>query len=336
MHEETLNLWEPKDQPQATFDYTALDEETRAFVQQKTEETHLYLGRTAASIVQVGQNLQAVKQRLGHGHFMAWLQAEFNMTHQTALNCIHVAERFGDKIKIILTLPSTVLYLLAQPSTSEAIVEQVERGELAPTLEAIKAARQAEQEANAQAEQANKRASLWQAQVTQTQESAQKTQETLQARIDALQAQRAQPPSPTIVTKEVEVIPTATQAELSALREQLATLTRERDALSKQAEILGEQARAATLHEDERPTAQVNAQWQHRTQEALHILSRLLIGWPTPLDAYHFRQEDWSRLSQIEEAARRLQHACVQLRETRDHIVSADVPTNETGEDNEP
>lgn len=324
MHEESLNLWEQKDQPQTTFDYTTLDEETRAFVQQKTEETHLYLGRTAASIVKVGQNLQAVKQRLGHGHFMDWLQAEFGMTHQTALNCIHVAERFGNKIKIILTLPSTVLYLLAQPSTSEAIVEQVERGELAPTLEAIKAARQAEQEAKAQAEQANKRASIWQSQITQTQESAQKTRETLQARIDALQAQLVQRPEPTVVTKEVEVIPPAMQTELSSLRKQLATLSKERDALSKQAEILGEQARAVALQEDERPTAQVNAQWQQRTQEALHILSRLLIGWPTPLDAYHFRQEDWSRLSQIEDYAQRLQSACTQLRQTVNRTVSAE------------
>jgi hypothetical protein len=335
IQEESPDLQEQENQIQTSFDYAALDEATRVFVQQKTEETHLYLGRTAASIVQVGQNLQAVKQRLGHGHFLAWLHAEFGMTYQTARNCMRVAERFGDKVKIILTLPSTVLYLLAQPSTSEAIIEQVESGELAPTVEAIKAARQAEQEAKAEAAQANQRASLWQAQATHTQENAQKTEDALQAQIDALQAQLVQRPEPEVMTKEVEVIPPATQAELSALREQVATLTSQRDALSKQAEILGEQARAAALHEDDRPREQVTAQWQRRTQETLHILSQLLISWPSPLDAYHFQPEDWRRLSQIEEYTSRLQSACAQLRETVNRTVSAQTPIHAAGEEHE-
>lgn len=232
-------------------------------------------------------------------------------------------------------MPSTVLYLLAQPSTSETIVEQVERGELAPTIEAIKAARQAEQEAKAQAEQASKRASLWQAQAAQTQEEAQRTQNALQSQIETLHKQLTHRPEPTVIAKTVEVIPPATQAELLALQEQVTTLTRERDALSKQAEILGEQARAAALQEESLPQEQANAQWQHRTQEALQILSRLLIGWPSPLDAYHFRPEDWRRLSQIEEYTSRLQSACTQLRETVKRTVSAETPPQTTGEEDE-
>jgi hypothetical protein len=152
----------------------------------------------------------------------------------------------------------------------------------------------------------------------------------LHHKLRSYQEQVHQQAEPKTIIKEV--VPKATEVELAALREKLRRLSQERDALSKQAEEQARQAQKATLQEDARPTAHMSTQWQRRTQETL----QLLIGWPSPLDADHFRHDDWRRLSQVEEAARRLQHACVQLRETRDRTVSADVPTNETGEDNEP
>ncbi|GHO92670.1 hypothetical protein KSF_027180 [Reticulibacter mediterranei] len=71
--EEDQALWEEIPEPPqeaVTFDYSTLNEETRAFVRQKTEETHLYLKRTTEAIVQIGHNLLAVQHRLGHGRFM--------------------------------------------------------------------------------------------------------------------------------------------------------------------------------------------------------------------------------------------------------------------------
>jgi hypothetical protein len=330
--EENQARWVDAPEPHnvVTFDYEALDDETRSFVQQKAAETHVYLKRTTEAIIQIGQNLLLVKQRLEHGYFMAWLQAEFGLTYQTARNYMRVAERLGDNVKIILTLPSYVLYLPAQPSTSQSIIEQVEAGHLPPTPEAIKAARQAEQAANVQAEQAAPPPSLWQEQAKLAEARWLEQQQALQAQISALQEQVHQQAEPKTIIKEV--VPKATEVELAALREKLRRLSQERDALSKQAEEQARQAQKATLQEDARPTAHMSTQWQRRTQETL----QLLIGWPSPLDADHFRHDDWRRLSQVEEAARRLQHACVQLRETRDRTVSADVPTNETGEDNEP
>ncbi|GHO98638.1 hypothetical protein KSF_086860 [Reticulibacter mediterranei] len=315
-----------------TFDYSALDEETRIFVQQKTEETHVYLKRTTETIVQIGHNLLTVQQRLGHGRFMAWLQAEFAMNYYTAHNCMLVASRFGDKFRNFQNFPASVLYLLAQPSISENIIAQVEAGHLAPTLGAIKAAKQAEHAANVQAKQ-------------QAQSNTPDEQEQTQERVLHHQHEPDVPPQheapplmqqaePRTIIKEV--VPKATEVELAALREKLRRLSQERDALSKQAEEQARHAQAAALQEEERPTAHMNAQWQRRTQEALQILSQLLIGWPSPLDADHFGHDDWKRLSQVEEAVNRLQHACAQLRETRDRTVSADIPTNETGEDNGP
>ncbi|GHO96625.1 hypothetical protein KSF_066730 [Reticulibacter mediterranei] len=323
MQEETLDLWQAQDQPQATFDYATLDGETRAFVQQKAEETHTYLKRTAEDIVQVGQNLLAVKQRLGHGHFMAWLQAEFGMSYHTALNCIRVAERFGGKVRTVLTLPSKVLYLLAQPSTSETIIQQVENGVLPPNLEAIRAAREAERLAKAEAEQERRTASLWQEELEAMRARAQQEQTDLQKQIDTLHTAMKQRVEAQIQTKEV--VPPAIQAQVEALQQKVTTLTQQRDALSKQAEVLGAQAREAAIHQDEEATRgrHMRLQWRTNAEEALQAISRLLIQWPTPLDAYHFEEGDWSKLAQIEEQMERLQQASLQLRQTVERTVIA-------------
>jgi Protein of unknown function (DUF3102) len=81
----------------APFDYHALDAETRQFVLQKADETHGLLKRTAEHILHIGQNLQAVKEKLPHGQFLLWVETEFEMSRWTARNFIHVAEKLEDK-----------------------------------------------------------------------------------------------------------------------------------------------------------------------------------------------------------------------------------------------
>ena len=66
------------------FCYDDLDAETRAFVQQKADEIHSQLKRTAAGVINIGQNLKAVKKRLRKeygrkGYFLPWLKAEFDL-----------------------------------------------------------------------------------------------------------------------------------------------------------------------------------------------------------------------------------------------------------------
>jgi hypothetical protein len=79
------------------FDYQTLDAETRQFVQQKADETHGLLKRTAEHILRVGQNLKAVKEKLPHGQFLLWVETEFEMSRWTANNFIHVADKLEDK-----------------------------------------------------------------------------------------------------------------------------------------------------------------------------------------------------------------------------------------------
>ena len=59
------------------FDYGALDMETRVVVQQRTGEIRSLVRRSAQDIIDIGLKLGEVKQRLGHGGFGKWLEAEF-------------------------------------------------------------------------------------------------------------------------------------------------------------------------------------------------------------------------------------------------------------------
>ena len=72
----------------------------------------------------------AAKEELPHGQFLPWINAEFEMSRQTADNFIHVAERFDDKLLNFSNFKPSVLYALAAPSTPDAVVEKaVEKDE---------------------------------------------------------------------------------------------------------------------------------------------------------------------------------------------------------------
>ena len=112
---------------QLTFDYTALDVETRIVVQQRTEEIRVLVRRSAQDIIDIGAKLIDVKARLGHGNFGPWLEAEFGWGQDTAGRFMNVSQRFGQIPQFAEFAPSA-LYLLAAPSTPEpARLEAIER-----------------------------------------------------------------------------------------------------------------------------------------------------------------------------------------------------------------
>lgn len=80
--------------------------------------------RTVEDIIEIGRELIAVKERLGHGRFLDWIKVEFEMERSTAQNLMNVADKFGDKLPIIGNLKPTVLYALADPSTPDEVIEQ--------------------------------------------------------------------------------------------------------------------------------------------------------------------------------------------------------------------
>lgn len=110
------------------FDYGTLDMETRVVVQQKTGEIKDRLKRTAQDIVEIGERLIDIKERLGHGRFGEWLKVEFEMSHPTANNLMSVAESFKFLNFTNLSIAPSALYALSAPSVPEAArKEAVER-----------------------------------------------------------------------------------------------------------------------------------------------------------------------------------------------------------------
>lgn len=101
------------------FDYAGLDAPTSQFVQQQTGEIQALMKRTAQNIIEVGQKLIEVKNRLGHGYFLTWLQAEFGWSYPTAARFMQVANSFKETSQIENFAPSA-LYELAGASTPEA------------------------------------------------------------------------------------------------------------------------------------------------------------------------------------------------------------------------
>ena len=95
-------------------------------------------GVRRADIIEIGQKLIDVKQRLGHGRFGEWLQVEFAWSEASAQRFMRVAERFQNR-QIDGFAPSA-LYMLASPSVAdEARDEAIRAGEAGERITVTKA-----------------------------------------------------------------------------------------------------------------------------------------------------------------------------------------------------
>jgi hypothetical protein len=81
--------------------------------------------RTKAYVIDTGRDLLALKDRIEHGLFGRWIEAELGVTPRTAQNMMQAAAAFGDKSEIVSHLPPTTLYQLASPSTPQPVREGV-------------------------------------------------------------------------------------------------------------------------------------------------------------------------------------------------------------------
>jgi len=119
--------------PSGLFDYSTLPAdvatEARA-VAVRVKERH---ERQIASIIETGRDLLGVKNKLEHGQFSRWLDAEFGMTDRTARNYMSAADAFAGKTETISVLPPATVYALSASSTPEpvrvTVIRQIEAGE---------------------------------------------------------------------------------------------------------------------------------------------------------------------------------------------------------------
>jgi hypothetical protein len=109
------------------------------------------LKNMSADVVEIGRELHLVKQRLEHGCFLGWVEKACGLSARTAQLMMRAAEWAEGRHEIIAHLEPTAIYLLAAPSTPEAVRQQVmsrlEEGQtLAPRLvkDMIRAAKRKE------------------------------------------------------------------------------------------------------------------------------------------------------------------------------------------------
>jgi Protein of unknown function (DUF3102) len=84
--------------------------------------------RTAEDIVEIGRELIAVKDRVGHGNFLPWIEREFRMSEDMAARFMNVARNMATQISQGANFQLSILYALASPSTpAEVRTEITER-----------------------------------------------------------------------------------------------------------------------------------------------------------------------------------------------------------------
>ncbi|GEM_PF-2743085 len=108
------------------FSYSVLSREDEVAAKEDAAIIKAHMKSAAESIIAVGLALKRQKERLPHGMFLPWIEAEFGMTRRTATNFVSVAEKYSDKWETVSHLPAKALYELAAPSTPQSVREQVE------------------------------------------------------------------------------------------------------------------------------------------------------------------------------------------------------------------
>lgn len=107
------------------FDYRAFDAPVADELREVAARIRDYDHRAKAAIIEIGLALLKAKERLGHGHWSAWLDAEFRWSGSTAERYMRVARRFSDKIGTVTILPARMLYLLSGKSTPTQTVDEI-------------------------------------------------------------------------------------------------------------------------------------------------------------------------------------------------------------------
>jgi hypothetical protein len=137
-------------QSPAAFPYGELPPEKAAELQQLAESIRGLGRKQIDAMIEIGRKLAKAQEELEHGQFIPWITAEFDMSHRTALNYIHLAKLAADKPEIISDLPPTAGYLIAAPGTPsaarQAVADRIRAGEALKVDDVKKIVRAAKEE----------------------------------------------------------------------------------------------------------------------------------------------------------------------------------------------
>jgi hypothetical protein len=289
---------------QATFDYSLIGEDQASQLQAIYNRV---LTRHMATNYEDGKDLTEAEniQGLPYAMFIAWAHGVFGWSERTIDNKKNAYLRWGDFTATVAVIEDRAMYLLSTKrvpeSAREEAKERLNTGEDI-TEEAAKQIRDAHK-AKEQAEATEKRTRL-----------------ELNQQIAGLQQEIERLSTPTII----QVMPPEVEIELVELKGKVKKLTEQRDNLSRKAEELGKEAREATLkrNEEERER-QVRQNWQKLTKDFQLAVVKLMSQLPSPIDVQVFEAEDWERLSQAKELARRFIAECESLSRSPSMIIDS-------------
>ncbi|NOV15433.1 DUF3102 domain-containing protein [Ensifer adhaerens] len=111
------------------FDYTGVS----SAVAKEAEATATRIReRTRAHIIDTGNELLNIKQKLQHGKFGKWLEFHFGWKERTAQNYMNSATAFRATPEVLNVLPPSTIYKLAAKSTPDAVrdsvIEEIKHG----------------------------------------------------------------------------------------------------------------------------------------------------------------------------------------------------------------
>src|SRR5215467_12490762 len=96
------------------FNYAALDPDIANEAKVTADRIRVALSHTTAGIIEAGERLRGIKDKLPHGQFTTWLSAGFGMSDRTARLYMNAAEWATGKTEIVSVLHPTTA--LAAPS----------------------------------------------------------------------------------------------------------------------------------------------------------------------------------------------------------------------------
>jgi hypothetical protein len=109
----------------AQFDYALLAPDAAAIARNAANAIRSSLQTHIATAIEVGKQLSATKEALGHGQFLAWLAAEIPFSERSAQRYMRAAEVYGAKSDTVSDLPLGLLYQLQSPSVPEDCRKQI-------------------------------------------------------------------------------------------------------------------------------------------------------------------------------------------------------------------
>lgn len=119
--------------PAAAFDYSRLDSRIASAARESAASIRKLNECAKMAVVEIGKHLIEMKEVLGHGNFLPWIESEFRWSERAARNFMQVAEAFKSAKFADLAIDTSALYVLAAPSTPEPVraqmIERAEAGE---------------------------------------------------------------------------------------------------------------------------------------------------------------------------------------------------------------